>query len=175
MDSKTMRFSLNGIDMGMAFEGLATGAMPQDPSEEDVGLFPSLSLEKGEEVLINAGAMSFKYPPPARFKPVASVTGAAVPQGVPGQGERGDECKGATEGADDGGAGGGSSPVDLSKFECASDLSKKYGPNRLKGELQRLGVKCGGTHYERAARLFSLKGLTPDKYPPGLAVKKAKG
>lgn len=36
------------------------------------------------------------------------------------------------------------------------------------------GVKCGGTHYQRAARLFSLKSLTPEDYPKEVLAKKAK-
>lgn len=41
-------------------------------------------------------------------------------------------------------------------------------------ELQSKGIKCGGTHYQRAARLFSLKRVAPEEYPKGLLAKKAK-
>ena len=41
-------------------------------------------------------------------------------------------------------------------------------------ELEHKGVKCGGTHYQRAARLFSLKRVAPEDYPKNLLVKKAK-
>lgn len=41
-------------------------------------------------------------------------------------------------------------------------------------ELEERGVKCGGTHYERAARLFSLKRLAPEQYPAKLLAKKPK-
>lgn len=41
-------------------------------------------------------------------------------------------------------------------------------------ELESKGVKCGGTHYQRAARLFSLKRLAPEDYPKNLLAKKAK-
>ena len=41
-------------------------------------------------------------------------------------------------------------------------------------ELMTRGVKCGGTHYQRAARLFSLKSLAPKDYPKEVLAKKAK-
>lgn len=45
---------------------------------------------------------------------------------------------------------------------------------QMQEELQSKGVKCGGTHYQRAARLFSLKRVAPEDYPRGLLAKKAK-
>ncbi|CAN0162108.1 unnamed protein product, partial [Scytosiphon promiscuus] len=64
--------------------------------------------------------------------------------------------------------------VDLEEFSCATDLAASFGPNRLKEELEAKGVKCGGTHYQRAARLFSLKGLAPEDYPENVLAKKSK-
>lgn len=49
-----------------------------------------------------------------------------------------------------------SGPVDLSKYESAREL-EALGMNNLKKELQRYGLKCGGTLQERAARLFVVK------------------
>lgn len=41
-------------------------------------------------------------------------------------------------------------------------------------ELESKGVKCGGTHYQRAARLYSLKRLRPEEYPKEVLAKKPK-
>lgn len=53
-------------------------------------------------------------------------------------------------------------PVDLSKYGSAGEL-EALGLNRLKAELQRHGLKCGGSLADRAARLFLLKGTLLDK------------
>lgn len=47
-------------------------------------------------------------------------------------------------------------PVDLSQYSSAAEL-ESLGLERLKGELQRLGLKCGGSLADRASRLFLLK------------------
>ncbi|XP_016303721.1 protein SDE2 homolog isoform X1 [Sinocyclocheilus anshuiensis] len=49
------------------------------------------------------------------------------------------------------------------------------GLERLKKELMDRGMKCGGTLQERAARLFSVKGLSPDQIHPALLAKPTKG
>ncbi|KAK0410760.1 hypothetical protein QR680_005309 [Steinernema hermaphroditum] len=49
------------------------------------------------------------------------------------------------------------------------------GFDQLKFELESRGLKCGGSLAERAKRLFSVMGLTPDKYPKSVkAVPKKK-
>lgn len=50
-------------------------------------------------------------------------------------------------------------PVDIASFDNAKQL-ESVGMDTLKAELQRHGMKCGGTVSERAARLFLLKGKT---------------
>lgn len=52
---------------------------------------------------------------------------------------------------------------------------KALGLNRLKGELMALGLKCGGTLQERAARLFSVMGLAREQIDPALFAKPLKG
>ncbi|XP_056892019.1 splicing regulator SDE2 isoform X1 [Takifugu flavidus] len=44
----------------------------------------------------------------------------------------------------------------------------------LKDELRCRGLKCGGTLTERAARLFSIRGLTPEQINPALLAKPTK-
>lgn len=64
-------------------------------------------------------------------------------------------------------------PLDLNQYDSFEQL-EQLGLDRLKGALMAVGVKCGGTLQERAKRLYSLKGLAPDQYPPKLLAKKTK-
>jgi len=47
---------------------------------------------------------------------------------------------------------------DINKYESAEQL-QQVGMDILKQELQRRGMKCGGSHKERAERLFKVKGV----------------
>lgn len=53
-------------------------------------------------------------------------------------------------------------PIDLMQFSSASDL-ESMGLVRLKHELQKRGLKCGGSLSERTARLFLLKTTPVNK------------
>ena len=61
-------------------------------------------------------------------------------------------------------------PVDLDDFTCAEDL-QALGLERLKADLMRRGLKCGGSLQERAQRLFSIKGLSAADIPAKLLAK----
>ncbi|XP_061088088.1 splicing regulator SDE2 [Conger conger] len=63
-------------------------------------------------------------------------------------------------------------PLDLQTVGGAVEL-EALGLDRLKVELMGLGVKCGGTLQERAARLFSVRGLAKEQIPPALLAKPA--
>ncbi|NXA18127.1 SDE2 regulator, partial [Ibidorhyncha struthersii] len=65
-------------------------------------------------------------------------------------------------------------PVDLLAFNSAAEL-EALGLDKLKMELMSLGLKCGGTLKERAARLFSVRGLSRDQIDPALFAKPSKG
>ncbi|GAA6225639.1 protein SDE2 homolog isoform X2 [Lates japonicus] len=65
------------------------------------------------------------------------------------------------------------SAVDLSSVLSADQL-ESLGLDVLKEELMSRGLKCGGTLSERAARLFSVRGLSPDQIDPALLAKPAK-
>ncbi|XP_051471443.1 splicing regulator SDE2 [Apus apus] len=65
-------------------------------------------------------------------------------------------------------------PVDLLVFNSAAEL-EVLGLDKLKMELMSLGLKCGGTLKERAARLFSVRGLSRDQIDPALFAKPSKG
>jgi hypothetical protein len=49
--------------------------------------------------------------------------------------------------------------IDLGKYADGQQL-QEIGPEVIKQELQRMGIKCGGSLEERANRLFSTKGIT---------------
>ncbi|XP_059838708.1 splicing regulator SDE2 [Hypanus sabinus] len=63
---------------------------------------------------------------------------------------------------------------DWRTFNSAEEL-ECLGLDRLKSELMEMGLKCGGTLQERAARLFSVKGLSREQIDPTLFSKPAKG
>ncbi|NWH63885.1 SDE2 regulator, partial [Geococcyx californianus] len=65
-------------------------------------------------------------------------------------------------------------PIDLLAFHSAAEL-EALGLDKLKMELMSLGLKCGGTLKERAARLFSVRGLSRDQIDPALFAKPSKG
>lgn len=49
------------------------------------------------------------------------------------------------------------------------------GLDRLKSELTARGLKCGGTLRERAARLFSVRGLAREQMDPALFARPPRG
>jgi len=63
--------------------------------------------------------------------------------------------------------------INLSQVERFEDLMK-WGGDKLKVELQKNGVKCGGTVEERAQRIWLIRGLTKEEIPPSLLVKGGK-
>lgn len=65
-------------------------------------------------------------------------------------------------------------PIDLLAFNSAAEM-EALGLDKLKMELMSLGLKCGGTLKERAARLFSVRGLSRDQIDPALFAKPPKG
>ncbi|XP_041839958.1 replication stress response regulator SDE2-like isoform X2 [Melanotaenia boesemani] len=63
--------------------------------------------------------------------------------------------------------------LDLSSFSSTQQL-ESLGLDVLKEELLRRGLKCGGTLSERAARLFVIRGLSPDQIDPALLARPKK-
>lgn len=78
------------------------------------------------------------------------------------------------EGSNSGDMALGVEALDLSAFSCAAEL-ELLGLERLKCALMALGLKCGGTLQERAARLFSVRGLSKELIDPTLFAKPSKG
>ncbi|XP_055492219.1 splicing regulator SDE2 [Leucoraja erinacea] len=65
-------------------------------------------------------------------------------------------------------------PEDWTACDSAEEL-EGLGLERLKNELLGLGLKCGGTLQDRAARLFSVRGLSREQMDPSLFAKPARG
>lgn len=63
--------------------------------------------------------------------------------------------------------------LDLASVSSVVHL-EALGLDVLKEELMCRGLKCGGTLPERAARLFSIRGLTLDQIEPALLAKPSK-
>ncbi|XP_008303611.1 splicing regulator SDE2 isoform X3 [Stegastes partitus] len=66
-----------------------------------------------------------------------------------------------------------SQQLDLSSVSSVQQL-ESLGLDVLKEELMSRGLKCGGTLSERASRLFSVRGLSPDQIDPALLAKPSK-
>jgi splicing factor 3A subunit 3 len=65
--------------------------------------------------------------------------------------------------------------IDLSKYSTVADLEKDITGDELKSELSRLGLKCGGTISDRAARLFMTRDTPLDQLPAKVFAKGKKG
>ena len=65
------------------------------------------------------------------------------------------------------------SAINLEEVDNVQQL-QLLGLDHLKQELQRRGLKCGGTLCDRASRLFAVKGFTRDEINPTLFAKPTK-
>lgn len=61
--------------------------------------------------------------------------------------------------------------IDIMAFNDVGEL-ENLGLEALKSALAVRGLKCGGNIQERAQRLWKVRGLTPEEYPPNLVAKK---
>jgi hypothetical protein len=59
-------------------------------------------------------------------------------------------------------------PIDLSSIPSAAELQSRFSAAHLGHELARLGLKAGGTHEQKAQRLFLLRDTPLDKLPKKL-------
>ncbi|GAX24445.1 splicing factor 3A subunit 3 [Fistulifera solaris] len=75
--------------------------------------------------------------------------------------------------AEDSTSGTTSSSLDLSQFSTPEELAEAVDGDKLKLELSRLGLKCGGTTLDRAKRLFMLREKKLEELPPSLFAKKS--
>jgi hypothetical protein len=171
--NRSLSFSVNGQDLGAAFDNLPKGDI----------FFPSASCNPGEILELHLQSSEMVHAP-ADATVIGDVLASedvsfgAADEGKPASTEKMPEKPKAKEEA-------ASKPaateakaapllieaLDLQAYETLKDL-EGLGLDRLKGALIAIGVKCGGTLTQRAERLFSLKGLDPKDFPPKLLAKK---
>ncbi len=169
-DKREIAFHINGDPLGVAFRDIPH-------SESGNGYLAAVSLEDGEMVAVNIGiseASSLLFGPPEGYKPlgvapqaaaniqdsskseeVGTVTKPGENPSTRQQMEKEEEDLNSYP----------PGPVDLDRFDSPSDLMA-CGLIRLRDELKLRGCKSGGTLYDRAARLYSLKDIEPSQYPP---------
>jgi hypothetical protein len=185
----SVQYFVNGADQGVAFGGACVGGPPHDRRP----VVPAVSLNFGEAIEVRLNRTEFRH--------FAEIGCDATPVGevlleqvlrAEGASSRSPSGPSATEEAEkepplDGthreaippAAAAASSdrepddagPIDLDDFGSAEAL-EEVGLDRLKRALALRGLKGGGTAKERAVRLFSVKGASPEDYPKKILAKK---
>ncbi len=166
VDKREMEFHINGDPLGIAFRDIPH-------SEGGKGYLAAVSIEDGEMITLNIGASQespLLFGPPEGYKPLGEA-----PKTCSIEDDTSKETEMATRPPSDNAEklemiekdlnSNSRVSIDLDRFDSPSDLTA-CGLIRLRDELKLRGCKCGGTLYDRAARLYSLKGLEPLQYPP---------
>ncbi|KAE8884109.1 hypothetical protein PF005_g4958 [Phytophthora fragariae] len=194
LDEGTVAFTRNGVDLGVAFRNVKH-------TSSDQGFFPAISVEQTEILLVNIGSQPFMYEAPG-FEPVidaleaetldgsavidpdssktatevsitasssnnsSSVAPSDIETKSPSRKAKADAAKEPEKKSAP-----SEPPVDLMKFETVESL-EALGLERLKVELSRRDLKCGGNLTERAARLLSVRGKKWEEIDAKLKTKK---
>ncbi|POM79639.1 HECT E3 ubiquitin ligase, partial [Phytophthora palmivora] len=184
LDEGIVSFTRNGVDLGVAFRNVKH-------ISSNHGFFPAISVEQTEILLVNIGSQPFLYEAPG-FEPVidglevkAEVESTTVPttsskssyaantttqnqvKANPSNNMKTEKPQAATEKKKL----PTEPPIDLMKFETVESL-EVLGLERLKLELSRRDLKCGGNLTERAARLLSVRGKSWEDIDAKLKAKK---
>uniref|UniRef100_A0A3P9MQV0 Replication stress response regulator SDE2 n=1 Tax=Oryzias latipes TaxID=8090 RepID=A0A3P9MQV0_ORYLA len=140
---------------------------PSEPAAEDTGPSAEPSEDSGpsEPAAEDTGPSAEPSEDSGPSEPAAEDTGPSAEQDVASSKEQ--RPPDPQEFCDQ------SQQVDLSLVTSVQQL-ELLGPDVLKAELQRRGLKCGGTLQERAARLFSVRDLSPGQINPALLAKPTK-
>lgn len=133
--SVKMFFSLNGVNLGEAFAFQLSS---------NVELFPALSMMEGEEVII--GLDNTSHLPGGCINLMEAYYPTIVPQLL--EGNKGVVAEENVKTEYD-------ASMDINELEALSSET-------LKNELDRRGLKSGGTHKQRAERLFAVRNLDWD-------------
>mmetsp|Transcript_12917 Transcript_12917/g.16304 ORF Transcript_12917/g.16304 Transcript_12917/m.16304 type:complete len:657 (-) Transcript_12917:288-2258(-) len=91
LDAREMKFTLNGKDLGVAFENLPIAESISGTGEStEIGFFPAFSLEEGEALLINVGRSDqTKFTHPCSgYLPLASASKIFSKTGKPKESNR---------------------------------------------------------------------------------------
>ena len=184
-----MAFTLNGASLGDAFTAQDTAAALKGKGKDKdkaAGLYPALSLEENEAVLVNIGQRPFMHPPPAPREGAAAEAGAGAYSPVLHALD--DDVRRLVV-LEEGGAAVGAGPAEVEGTRGAAaapaapaapaaalpeialdavsgvEALEALGLTHLKAELERRGLKAGGSLQERASRLWSVKGVAPADIP----------
>jgi hypothetical protein len=181
----TISYSMNGKNFGKAFEEVV--------EDEEAMFVPAVSLEGGESVRINIGQRPFVWLPVSEApRPVLDALDQTYYDALVGymkfcsefdqpSSVSGDSTTPVAGSADvnppaDNAAGPRVSqsfdPIDIEDAEFASpEAFERFGMAHLKVELERRGLKSGGTLKERAMRLYLVRGVPADKIDKKLRAK----
>lgn len=170
----TISYSLNGQDLGVAFEGV-----------QATSLFPALSCNQGEILELHTKPEDCKHLPADAIAVNAFIEEQqdGSEKDVKESGDSSEEVVEATKKKAKSSAElleeklkdlikepVKAEALDLDSYQSVQEL-EVLGLDRLKGALMALQVKCGGSLSERATRLFSLKGLERKYYPSKVRAK----
>ena len=187
-DTGEASFSVNGVDLGVAFRGVAPGG----------GLAAAMSLEDGEAVRVALDRGDLRFGPPpgyralgdARLAPLEDDEEASPAAAAPAPAAQSPRRPAAAPSAPPPPAAAPPAPVpppkkvpyvkgppvaaaalDLGLYETAEAL-EALGLDRLKSALMAAGLKCGGMLRDRAERLFSTRGKDRADWDPKILAKK---
>ncbi|XP_066467758.1 splicing regulator SDE2 [Tiliqua scincoides] len=149
---------------------MAESAVQWSASSEDSASCGSTSdtAEKSEEHVEDSGKHLVEYPPTNEIAANEKLEAAkTLKEGDQANVSSTQQTIGQLQSTE-------SAAIALLEFNSVAEL-EAVGLEKLKLELMALGLKCGGTLQERAARLFSVRGLSRDQIDPVLFAKPSKG
>lgn len=190
-DSSTISYSLNGDDLGVAFENCGQEGTQNHGQK---ARYPVFSLNENEVISVNIGP-HFEYCPdnhiginkfifnvnkgnedknqededrPHKNSHVAKIDlnceSKEIEKKIKSSKPVDRDLKNNNSGNMNAQESKKCKGLNLNDYESVQQL-EALGMDRLKEELYALGCKCGGSLEERAKRLFSLKGLSKDAFP----------
>jgi hypothetical protein len=154
------------VRMGFVLQGLTPQSAVAFEFTRRLGdcrFHPAASLEQGESIVINV------HQRPFLFRDVADAassrsTSSSTSSSASAAATTTDPQRSATSDAPS----VAEVPAEaLAAAQSAEDLLQ-FSLDALKAALMARGVKCGGTHVERATRLFSIRNLSADEIDPKL-------
>ncbi|KAG7397339.1 hypothetical protein PHYBOEH_000851 [Phytophthora boehmeriae] len=195
LDEGTIAFTRNGVNLGVAYGNVKC-------LSGDKGFFPAISVEQTEILLVNIGSQPLLYQPSGFEPVINALEAKAAAGNIDGLYEtvnietmnsdivkpeepvdtQNSSKKGTSRKKKHGEpkakvmekeevATPVEPPIDLLQFETVTSL-EALGLERLKLELSRRDLKCGGSLTERANRLFSVRGKAWEDIDDKLKTKK---
>jgi len=188
-DASTIHYFCNGIELGIAF------TLNDADTTSTNNLVPAWSMNQGERLEINIGPNFSHAPPnynvmgisdilqmtatttndtssitKRQYDSISNRTSIPPPTRVSSTMTTLQSTKAATttqkkQTNDSSTPAAAVVVINVNDYQSVQELVQNVSLESLKYTLQSLGCKCGGTIEERAKRLFSIKGLTPNEYP----------